>query len=179
MLVPVFLLVLLGMLEFGLVFDHQLTLTYATREGARTGSALANGSGLSNCSDVDAHVIAAVQRVLTAPGSPIAVDRISEIHIFRANSSGVAIGGDINRWTYAPGLGPSVDGAPLDFRADSVSWPSCGRDNGSSPDSIGVGLTYSYRLQTPLPTILGFFGPPGGLALTVSDRSVMALNPTD
>ncbi len=29
-----------GMLEFGFVFDHHLTLEYATREGARTGAAL-------------------------------------------------------------------------------------------------------------------------------------------
>ena len=45
MLVPFFLLLLLGMLEFGFAFDQNLTLEYATREGARVGSALANGGG--------------------------------------------------------------------------------------------------------------------------------------
>ena len=41
MIVPLFLLFLLGLLEFGMVFDHVLTISYATREGARTGAALA------------------------------------------------------------------------------------------------------------------------------------------
>ena len=36
-------LILFGMLEFGFVFSHNLTLQYATREGARTGALLANG----------------------------------------------------------------------------------------------------------------------------------------
>ena len=42
--IPVFLLILLGMLEFGFAFSHHLTMEYATREGARAGAALANGS---------------------------------------------------------------------------------------------------------------------------------------
>ncbi len=49
MLVPIFMLLLLGMLEFGFAFDQNLTLEYATREGARVGSALANGGGTLGC----------------------------------------------------------------------------------------------------------------------------------
>ncbi|MDR3632336.1 MAG: TadE/TadG family type IV pilus assembly protein, partial [Isosphaeraceae bacterium] len=45
MLVPLFLILLLGMLEFGIAFNHQLTLGYATREGARIGADLVNGGG--------------------------------------------------------------------------------------------------------------------------------------
>ena len=44
MLVPVFVLLLLGMLEFGFVFDHTMTLGYATREGARSGAAFGGGN---------------------------------------------------------------------------------------------------------------------------------------
>ncbi len=47
MILPVFLLLVLGTLEFGMAFDHNLTLEYASREGVRTGSALANGGGRS------------------------------------------------------------------------------------------------------------------------------------
>ena len=36
---------LLGMLEFGIAFNHQLTLGYATREGARIAADLVNGGG--------------------------------------------------------------------------------------------------------------------------------------
>ena len=42
--VPLFMFILLGILEFGFVFNHHLTLEYATREGARAGAALADGT---------------------------------------------------------------------------------------------------------------------------------------
>ena len=47
--VPVFVLLLFGMLEFGFAFSHNLTLEYATREGARTGAALGPGTANIPC----------------------------------------------------------------------------------------------------------------------------------
>ena len=44
MVITVMMLLLLGMLEFGFIFDQHLTLEYSSREGARVGAALANGS---------------------------------------------------------------------------------------------------------------------------------------
>ncbi len=46
-------------------------------------------------------------------------------------------------------------------------------------NSIGVSLTYTYNFQTPLGGILRFFGGSGAGGLTMSDKTVMALNPTD
>ena len=39
-IVPVFLLILTGTIEFGFAFTHNLTVEYATREAARAGAAL-------------------------------------------------------------------------------------------------------------------------------------------
>ena len=110
MIVPLFLLLLLGMLEFGMVFDHVLTISYATREGARTGAALANGSkmadeSLGTCSDVDSYVVAAVERVLDSPGSPVHGDlaNVNQIRIYKATATGTEVG-PVNVWT--PGGGP-------------------------------------------------------------------------
>lgn len=189
MLVPAFMLLLLGMLEFGFLFDHTLTLQYASREGARVGSALANGGGALGCNfaagespnaaDVDPLVIAAVTRVLMSPGSRVAVDQVPTIRIYSANSTGGQVGSLVNVWTYAPGGGPDVDGRRLDYRETSVGWAACSRRNGSPVDSIGVSLTYTYDFTTPLGNILRFFGGSGWSSITVSDRTVMALNPTD
>ena len=96
MIITVVMLLLLGMLEFGFLFDHHLTLEYATREGARVGSALANGGGTLGCgagqspnaADVDKQIIAAVQRVITSPGSAVVPSRITEIRIYKANTTG-------------------------------------------------------------------------------------------
>lgn len=189
MLVPVFMLLLLGMLEFGFLFDHTLTLQYASREGARVGSALANGGGPLGCdfvggespnaADVDPLVIAAVTRVLLSPGSRVAVDEVPTIRIYSADSAGNQVGSLVNVWTYSPGGGPQVDGRNLDYVQTSVGWAACSRRNGSPVDSIGVGLTYTYRFTTALGGILQFFGGSGWSSLDVSDRTVMALNPTD
>lgn len=187
LIVPVFMLILLGILEFGFAFDHAMTVNYATREGARSGSAFASGNDTTmvcNASvDVDKHVIAAVQRVLDAPGSQVEMSRVAEIRIYRAATNGTQIGSQANIWAPNPGGGPSVDGTNLDFSPTSTGWNACTRDNtwtaGVAPDSIGVSIRYSYRFTTPLAAVVGFFGPNGSASLAIDDRTVMALNPTD
>jgi hypothetical protein len=187
--VPLFVMLLLGMLEFGFAFDHNLTLGYATREGARVGSALVNGGGPLGCgvgqspnaATVDPQIIAAVERVLTSPGSAIRLDRVAEIRIYRATSSGDAFAGVVNVWTYSPGGGPTVDGAALDFSPSSLGWSACSRTNAQpSPQSIGVSLHYRYDFVTALGAVTrivtgGTIGP----TLDIRDRSVMQFNPTN
>ncbi len=182
LLVPVFMLLLLAMLEFGFVFDHTLTIQYASREGARVGSALANGGGSPGCNTVDDLVIAAVTRVLASPGSRVRISAIPTIRIYKAGADGSQDSAHptwFNVWRYTPGAGPTVDGRQLDYSPQSVGWSACSRFNGSPADSIGVSLTYTYRMQTALGSVLGFFGGTGWSSLTVSDRTVMSLNPTN
>ena len=184
MLVPVFMLLLLGLLEFGFVFDHTMTVSYATREGARSGAAFAQGNASVPCATIDANIIAAVQRVLKAPGSLVKLSNIANITIYNAQGASdpspgapYAGAGNNNVWIYTLGSGPVVDGAALDFSKQSGSWDACSRVNGVNPDSLGVSITYDYKFVTPLSAAMGFFGTPGGAGLTIRDRTVMALNP--
>jgi hypothetical protein len=185
--VPVFMLLLLSMLEFGFLFDHLLTIRYASREGARVGSALANGGGPLGCgagqspnaSSVDPLIIAAVTRVLTSPGSRVRIDEVPSIRIFKANVDGNQVGTFVNVWTYTPGAGPIVDGRRLDYSQGSVGWAACSRSNALPSDSIGVSMTYTYSFQTPLGSALAFFGGSSLSSVAVSDRTVMSLNPTE
>lgn len=190
MIITVVMLLLLGMLEFGFLFDHHLTLEYATREGARVGSALANGGGTLGCgagqspnaATVDQQIVAAVQRVITSPGSAVVKSRVTEIVIYKSTTTGAVAGsapGSMNKWVYGLGGGPSVDGRPLDFVPTTTQgWAACSRNNGSTPDSIGVSLKYNYQLVTPLSAVMGFFGPGSGPStIPISDRTIMALNP--
>jgi hypothetical protein len=193
MLVPVFMLLLLGMLEFGFAFDQNLTLEYATREGARVGSALANGGGTLGCSTgqspnaatVDPQILAAVRRVLLSPGSRVKPALGMQVLIWKADANGAPVTPLTtyqNVWTYTgPATGPTVDGQQIGFTQGTHPWDPCSRTNGgpSGVDSIGVSLTYSYTFQTPLAGILRFFGGASAGGLTMSDRTVMALNPTD
>jgi Flp pilus assembly protein TadG len=199
-LVPVFMLILIGMLEFGLMFNHDLTLQYASREGARVGAALGCGatsnnatcdSGLPNYPNdqVDNYVVAAVQRVLEASGSPINMTQIGTITIFKATSTG-AMTGSTDVWTYSKGNGPTVDGIQLDFVHGSNGWTdgtrvtsstttvNCGSGLSTCPDSIGIKITYQYLYVTPLAAVMRFFGGPAASTQSLNDQTVMALNPT-
>ena len=190
LLVPVFMLLLLAMLEFGFLFDHTLTIQYASREGARVGSAMVNGGGTPGCgtgqspaaADVDKNIVAAVTRVLNSDGSRVNPAEVPMITIYHADSNGGQISDHANVWRYAPGSGPSVDGRPIGYTlaAGDTKWPACSRTNiGSPPNSIGVSMGYTYRFQTALGTVLGFFGGTGWSSIPVSDRTVMSMNPTD
>ena len=182
-LVPAFMLLLFGMLEFGFVFTHNLTLEYATREGARTGAALADGGGnAAVCATIDAQIIAAVERVLTSPGSPIDETQIQYIKIWKndpANPGVPLSAGTTSTWGYGTSGAPTVDGFQLHYHeTSSSSWTPCTRNNGASPDSIGISLSYNYNMVTPLSSIARFFG--GGASsgiIPMADRTIMALNP--
>jgi hypothetical protein len=184
MILPVFLLLVLGTLEFGMAFDHNLTLEYASREGVRTGSALANGGGAITCSPasvastlVDDQIIAAVERVLASNGSPIDLTQVTQIRIYKvdtANTNGNEVAGSANRWIYAAGQGPVVGGTALDFKKDLAvqGWAACSRQNGAGADSIGVAINYTYSFQTPLGALLSM------VKIDMHDQTVMQLNPT-
>lgn len=198
-IVPVLFLLLMGMLEFGFVFLHHLTLEYATREGARAGAAMADGSvndsrcnsgnGTIGAPQVDPLIIAAVQRVLTSTGSQLTLSDGTNgipqttITIYQADADGNEVG-PANTWAYT---GPQsgvpipcqVPVAKLDFTQGTVTWPAAGRNNGPTPDSIGVAINYTYVFQTPLDGIMGFVsGIVAAPRLAMSDRTVMALEPT-
>jgi Flp pilus assembly protein TadG len=182
LILPSFMILLLGLLEFGLVFAHHQGLEYATREGARTAAALANGQNGQNgtpastaCSTIDNQVIAAVQRVITGKGSLVVLANVSQIRIFKYDDSATPPGpatGFINVWT--PGTGPVVDGTALKFKWTSGTWDACTRLTAPTADVVGVDLTYSYHLSTGLGSLLKWAGLN---TLAMTDTTVMVLNP--
>ena len=180
LILPVFIVILLSLLDFGLAFSHNLTLEYSTREGARTGAALGKGKSPSlPCTSVDNYVMAAVQRVLKAPGSTVNLDDIGEVRIYKAGANGGEIGA-VNVWKYNAGTRPTVDGQVLDFGLISTSWSACDRSSATpNPDSIGVSITYQYHFITPLASALSLVGgrTSGPATLAMADRTVMQLNP--
>lgn len=188
LIVPIIIALFVSTAELGLIYGKVNSIGYASREGARTGSALAHG-GATDCdggfdpAEVDAAVVSAVQRILKSPDSGIDLSRIEEIRVFKASPEGAEISSAyVNTWTYAPGAGPMVDEVDdmevrLDFRPLTTNWPACLRENGASPDSIGVTVKYRYDYVTPLPVLVNALTN-GSLQMTLSETTVMALNPT-
>jgi len=186
---PIILMILAGIVEVALVANDSLTLGYGSREGARAASALGSG-GAVGCADgddpadVDATVVAGVQRILGSPGSNVALSDVEELRIFKATPSGARIDSAVNRWRYAGedagyALGPGEDAKRLDFYPVASLWPACQRlYSPASPDSIGVEIVYRRNLQSPAALLLRAVGGPDMARLTLSETTVMALNPS-
>ncbi len=146
-IVPVFFLILLGMLELGFAFSHHLTMEYATREGARTGAALANGSDDFPCNNVDQQIIAAVQRVLTASGSQVNLNQIQSIRIFKAGANGQELG-PVNVWIRGSTAAALPNTPAVGFqKSNPQSWNACSRNNAANPDSHRRVLPLHVRLH--------------------------------
>jgi hypothetical protein len=189
MVLPIVLLVVVIAAELGLVFDDLLTVGYGSREGARVGAALATGdvkdcSGGADPAGVDGAVVAAVQRILKSPGSGVDIDHVVEIRIFKATASGAETAGAVNVWRYTgEGTGPEVDPGPgvlnLDFSPITEPWPACGRvNNGPLTESIGVKVIYRYEMVTPISSIITLLGGSQAATVTLTESTVMALNPS-
>lgn len=167
LILPLFLILLMGMLEFGIVFDHRNAMAYAVREGARVGASLGNGG--SQPSGVDPAILAAVQRGLT---DPILIENIASIEIFSADTSGQPVAGKIDTFDRAGNL------------VGTAGWPATSRVPpglvlGATGDSIGVRVVYDFRPQTPLGSLLGLFinGNSPYTTIRMTDKSVMKLEP--
>lgn len=192
LLVPLFLVLLLGMVELGFAFNHQLTLQYATREGARIGADLVNGGGKLGCSGsespnastVDPIIIEAVDRILISTGSPIPLVQVSRIRIFKADSAGKDTLGLENDWTYTAAPYTLYDGTQVNFQPRSTSWDVCSRSNAdgntyaNAVDSIGVSISYVYQLTTPLAGAIRLIGGSQASTISMTDVTVMQFNPT-
>ena len=192
-LVPVFLLLLLGMLEFGFVFDQNLTLEYATREGARVGSALANDGGALGC-------VPATTKGRRGPPDPRSCPARASVAGFAGEparrDAGPDLEGQLERRSdlgddeylevHWAGTGTDLSTGPVGRRPADRLHPSHAELERVQPDStaprvdsIGVSMTHTYSFQTPLAGILRFFGGASAGTLTMSDKTVMALNPTN
>ena len=63
----------------------------------------------------------------------------------------------------------------------STNWAACSRSNAivnnTAPGSIGVDLTYTYSFETPLGSVMRLIT--GGMAssVTMTDRTIMQLEP--
>lgn len=163
LVMPVLLLLLVGMLEFGSVFDHKTAMAYAVREGARVGASLGNGG--SNPGMVDTTIVTAVRRGLT---NPILIENITSIEIYKADPNGDPEPGKVD--TY------DRDGTLV----GTQGWPATQRVVGNQGDSIGVRVRYDFHPTTPLATLLGLFAgsAPPYVTLPMTDRTVMRLEPT-
>ena len=165
MLVPLFMLLLLGLLEFGFVFDQTMTISYATREGARSGVGLRerqhhDASRAPTSTRTSSPPSSACSR---QPGSRVDLARVSEIRIYAPRPTGRPPGTPTTTSGATTRRRPDRRwrGARLQLRLRDRGTPARATARGpttSTPDSIGVSIQYNYPFVTPLGVALNFFG---------------------
>jgi len=165
-IMPLLLLVIIGILEYGLAFKDYLTVSYLSREGARIG-ALAGDDITADCA-----VLSGLGELVT----PSDLARIDYIEIFEANQSTGAQGAT-NRAVYIPGEDATICTAPTPTVDDgwditAVGWPPSSRNTavGTTPlDIIGVRVVLSRSW-------ISGFGPFSGSAV-VDESTITRLEP--
>jgi len=190
---PIFLVMLLGIIEFAFIFNAVLSANYATRDASLIAAEAGSAAG-ADC------VIMA--KVLEDMRPPVDAANVSQIIIYRAKPSGDpwngSYSGSGNVWirTTVPAdmtdCGPYGGSSSLPFKKTSNNYPEglpnlqtgaggrCNFLNGCSDntmrtrDAIGVQMTYDYTWHTPLSN---FANLGGGGGYTIVRSNEMRMEP--
>ncbi len=188
MVFPVFLVLFLGIIEFGFMFNGQLSLNYATRDAALVAAEAGNNS------NADCLILQQINQDLNQPTDE---SRVQTVHIFSADQTGNPVPGVENTYTRGGsydcgGVGPVVPYtqgttayeydkrcSDLDRTTCSSAYTSAGN---TGVDIIGVRIDYGYRYITPLGSVMQILpgsGTPlwGGTGQTMTAANAMRMEP--
>ena len=160
MLLPVLVLLLIGLMEFSLVWNSRNTVLFASRDGSMLAAEGGSRAG------TDCVVLQTIERDLVAPASAIKVTRIK---VYWSDQNGDEIGSNHNLYTrsgsttcdYGDGTSITVPYSLTtasyieDIRCDVLA--GCGGSH-TSLDTIGVEITYVHLWLTSFGRITGGTG---------------------
>lgn len=183
LILPLFMVMLMGLIEFSLAFNANLGVNQASQNGALLASQAGNSIG------ADCLILERIERDVTAPADRA---RIREVQIQRTNPSGSVM---LGRNRYDRGGSTScllIDGRTITVPYQRVeqSYAEAQRCNviagcpmmvppRSTVDTVGVQIEYRYAWMTPLGSLLPFIGGegPSGPGYTFQKRNVFRLEP--
>ena len=168
---PIFIVLFFGMIEFGFLFNAQLSLNFATRDA----SLIAAEAG-SKDSNADCVILRKVEEDISPPTDRA---RILRVHIFQTNATGGSTGleqvyarsGSMN----CPGGGtvPYSGGGTFPYDTRCAQLLGCGADQSEPLDTIGVRIDYQYQYVTPMFYLIGG----SGSGQTMSGANSMRMEP--
>lgn len=140
---PIFVLLMMGVLEFGFLYNNILTVQYAARQGV---SAAAQAGGVDGA---DCSILKAVERALTAP---IDKSRVTSVKIYKSDANGDPIVGAINEYVRVGTLDcPGSETEPYSL-VGSEGYAQADRHDSLAEglDVVGVRIGYLYAGITPI-----------------------------
>jgi Flp pilus assembly protein TadG len=182
LVVPIFLILFIGIIEFAFVFSAALGLNNATRSASLVAAEAGNTSG------ADCAILNSIQQSIRSPMVLLPGDSVT---IAQADRNGKPIAGRQDVWNYTAAAQPCTSATrtySVNFTQASATYPATGSENSGGRcdilqgcsatvplDSVAVSITYHYNYHTPLGNFLALHGWGSGFDLTWSN--VMRLEP--
>ena len=179
---PIFVTMLMGLLEFAFVFNALLSLGHATRDAALVAAEAGNASA------ADCVILQQIENDVTAPADH---SRITEVAIYRSDQNGAVYAGQQNVYTRTGSTSCLMpDGStltvPYSAPPADLNYPAADRCNilagdvpggcksgHSTVDTIGVKVTYRHTWVTPLANLVSL----GGTGTTLVQSNAMRMEP--
>ena len=172
LLLPLFLTLMLSIIEFGFAFNAVLTVNFASRNAALTAAESGNADG------TDCLILRKIEQNVALPTDR---DNIERVEIYLANANGDEQGsstfyardGGSTTCDFGDGVTVTVpyslisDGYPVADRCNTLAGCAGGRHL----DLVGVAITYRHQWVTPVRAFIG--GNPGGFEFVRSNATRM------
>lgn len=179
MIIPIFMAMFTGIIEFGVAFSVKMQVTFASRDAAIV---LAE-SGAADPLTADCAILSRIDQDFLAPAKRVNIDHVD---IFWATAAGGINNGAVETYKPTGTLGSSCptlvwsrtsDLYPPQNRCASISGSDLGLCQASpvrtGPDRIGVTIVYKYSWTTPLPGLIGL----SGSGLSFSQTNLTTIEP--
>lgn len=144
LVVPLFLLMLFGVVEFSLINASIGTFNFAAKDAARYGAIIGKGSPPAPATDLDTYI---VNNIIVPRVAGVVVAQMTQVEIFDASQTGGCSGGggfpcatkvDIFRQTGGAWASTNNNAWPYQSRNDQLA----------DADYLGVRISYSYTYLT-------------------------------
>jgi Flp pilus assembly protein TadG len=164
LILPLLLMLVFGIIEFGMLFRANLSVSQAARSGARTAVALPR---------VTDYQLNTANAVAASLQNTLSTDEITYLTVYKANkATGLPVSGTYKTCTECYRF--AWDASTKSWTPDGGAWPAatqkaCGSEGNT--DYLGVYVEAKYKYMT------GIFTPMFGSSSTIRERTVMRLEP--
>jgi hypothetical protein len=158
---PIFIFLMMGMIEYGFLYNNILTVQFAARQGVSAAAEAGANDG------ADCTILKAIETALTVP---IDKTRITFVDIFRSDTNGDPVPGAVNRYTRTGVLDcPGSVDQPYTL-SGGEGYPQTDRHDAIADglDIVGVQIGYTYNGITPIGS---------GRSWSVSDGATLRMEP--
>ncbi len=176
---PIFMVLLVAVIEYGFLMNANLASSYATRDASLVGAEAGSNAG------ADCAILKKIEDDINGPSAP---SNITNVQIYWADATtGAMLGANVNTYvrstsmTISCTVGGSTFTLPYQKTTSGYAEANrCNVINGSTCasghtglDTIGVQITYQYVWHTPLKGLLGF----AGSGWTIVKSNAMEMEP--